>query len=88
MLAAHPEDRDELLSLFRWVRGETERLAAPLSEEDQVVQSMSDASPTKWHRAHVTWFFETLILLPHAAGYQAFDDRYIYLFNSYYESAA
>jgi ergothioneine biosynthesis protein EgtB len=86
VLAAHPEDRDELLSHFLWVRSETERLAAPLSEEDQVVQSMPDASPTKWHRAHVTWFFETLILIPHAGGYQPFRDQFVYLFNSYYDT--
>ncbi len=86
VLAAHPEDRDELLSHFQWVRSETERLAAPLSEEDQVVQSMEDASPTKWHRAHVTWFFETLILIPHARGYEPFRDQFIFLFNSYYET--
>ncbi len=86
VLAAHPEDRGQLLSHYLWVRGETERLAAPLSEEDQVVQSMPDASPTKWHRAHVTWFFETLVLIPHARGYQPFRDQFIYLFNSYYET--
>ncbi len=86
VLAAQPQDRDLLLSHFRWVRSETERLAAPLSEEDQVVQSMTDASPTKWHRAHVTWFFETLVLVPYAAGYQPFHEQFIYLFNSYYEA--
>ena len=85
-LAAHPEDRDALLSHYQWVRAETERLAAPLSEEDQVVQSMPDASPTKWHRAHITWFFETLILLPHASRYRPFDDQFVFLFNSYYET--
>ncbi len=47
---------------------------------------MTDASPTKWHRAHVTWFFETLILIPYAAGYQPFDEQFVYLFNSYYDS--
>lgn len=86
VLAAHPEDRDELLSHFQWVRSETERLAAPLSEEDQVVQSMTDASPAKWHRAHVTWFFETLILIPFARGYKPFREQFVYLFNSYYDS--
>lgn len=86
VIAARPEDRDALLSRFQWVRSETERLAAPLSEEDQVVQSMPDASPTKWHRAHVTWFFETLILVPFVKEYTPFNDQFIYLFNSYYES--
>src|SRR3974390_1901478 len=60
---------------FRAVRAETERRAARLSAEDQVVQSMPDASPTKWHRAHVTWFFEQFLLVPQAAGYRPFDAR-------------
>jgi ergothioneine biosynthesis protein EgtB len=68
------------------VRRATEALAAPLSAEDQMVQSMPDASPTKWHLAHTTWFFETFILAPRAPGYRVFDDRYAYLFNSYYET--
>jgi ergothioneine biosynthesis protein EgtB len=68
------------------VRRATEALAAPLSAEDQMVQSMPDASPTKWHRAHTTWFFETFVLAPRAAGYRVFDDHYGYLFNSYYEN--
>src|SRR5213079_240247 len=71
---------------FLAVRGLTERLAAPLSAEDQTVQSMPDASPTKWHLAHTTWFFETVLLQPHADGYRAFDPRFQYLFNSYYEA--
>jgi ergothioneine biosynthesis protein EgtB len=69
------------------VRAETERRAAPLSAEDQVVQSMPDASPTKWHRAHTTWFFEQFLLLPHLADYRVFDERFAYLFNSYYVAA-
>src|SRR5436190_10167598 len=72
---------------FRSVRAETERRAALLSAEDQVVQSMPDASPAKWHRAHVTWFFEQFLLRPHAKGYRAFDERFAYLYNSYYVSA-
>jgi ergothioneine biosynthesis protein EgtB len=67
------------------VRSHSEALAAPLSAEDQTVQSMPDVSPTKWHRAHVTWFFETFVL----AGrpwYQVFDPAFGYLFNSYYEA--
>ncbi|HEX4160321.1 MAG TPA: ergothioneine biosynthesis protein EgtB [Rhizomicrobium sp.] len=67
------------------VRSETERLAAALTPEDQSVQSMPDASPAKWHRAHTTWFFETFVLLPHMRGYRPFDPEYNYLFNSYYE---
>lgn len=68
------------------VRGTTETLAAPLSAEDQTIQSMPDASPTKWHRAHTTWFFETFLLQPHASAYAVFDESYNYLFNSYYEA--
>src|SRR2546423_12079288 len=68
------------------VRAFTEALAAPLSAEDQTVQSMPDVSRTKWHRAHTTWFFETFVLQPHAPRYRVFDESYGYLFNSYYEA--
>ncbi len=72
---------------FARVRGETERRASFLSSEDQIVQSMADASPTKWHRAHVTWFFETFLLKPHDASYKIYDERFPFLFNSYYVAA-
>jgi ergothioneine biosynthesis protein EgtB len=75
------------LQAFRAVRGETERRAALIGPEDQVVQSMPDASPTKWHRAHTTWFFEHFLLLPQLTGYRVFDERFAYLFNSYYVAA-
>ncbi len=71
---------------FLAVRDLSEQLAAPLSAEDQTVQSMPDASPTKWHLAHTTWFFETFVLRQHAPGYRLFDPAYEYLFNSYYEA--
>ena len=87
---AHDIGRDlraTSIQAFREVRAETERRAAPLSAEDQVIQSMPDASPTKWHRAHTTWFFEQFLLVPHADGYAPFDDRFAFLFNSYYVAA-
>jgi ergothioneine biosynthesis protein EgtB len=71
---------------YRSVRALTEAIAAPLSAEDQTAQSMADVSPTKWHRAHTTWFFEEFVLTPNLAGYSAFDPKYRFLFNSYYES--
>jgi hypothetical protein len=71
---------------YRSVRGQTLELAAPLSAEDQVVQSMADVSPTKWHLAHTTWFFETFILRDHVPGYRPYDEQFHYLFNSYYEA--
>ena len=70
---------------FSRVRALTEALAEPLSPEDQTVQSMADVSPTKWHRAHTTWFFETFVLGPNLVGYEAFHPDFGYLFNSYYE---
>jgi ergothioneine biosynthesis protein EgtB len=76
-----------LAEAYRAVRDETERRAAPLSPEDQVVQSMPDASPAKWHRAHTTWFFEQFLLGPHRPGYRVFHTDYAYLFNSYYVAA-
>jgi ergothioneine biosynthesis protein EgtB len=81
-----PTTPPDLPKAYLSVRALTERLAAPLSAEDQTVQSMADVSPTKWHRAHVTWFFETFVLGPHAEGYRAYDDRFAYIFNSYYEA--
>jgi ergothioneine biosynthesis protein EgtB len=79
-------DAERLLARYDQVRDYTERLAAPLSPEDQTVQSMPDVSPTKWHRAHVTWFFETFVLADHEAGFAPFQEHYWFLFNSYYEA--
>lgn len=73
--------------LFDQVRTRTERLAAPLTPEDGMLQSMEDASPPKWHLAHTTWFFEEFILKPYQPGYQTPDDRFAFLFNSYYVQA-
>ncbi len=74
-----------LTARFAATRGLTESLASRLSAEDQTVQSMPDVSPTKWHRAHTTWFFETFLLEPRLEGYRPFHPDYGYLFNSYYE---
>lgn len=63
----------------------TESLCESLSAEDQVIQPEADVSPTKWHRAHTTWFFETFVLGPHLPGYEVVHPAYDYLFNSYYE---
>lgn len=82
-LAARP--RTDLLNAFCDVRRTTDLLTAPLSPEDQTAQSMPDASPTKWHRAHTSWFFEEFVLEP-AGGYEVYDATFRYLFNSYYEA--
>ncbi|MDP3659805.1 ergothioneine biosynthesis protein EgtB [Phenylobacterium sp.] len=71
---------------YRGVRENSLRLVAGLSAEDQLAQSMPDASPAKWHLAHTTWFFETFLLTPNLPGYAPFDPAYMYLFNSYYEA--
>lgn len=81
------EARAAWTAAFRCVRGEMERRAAHLSAEDQIVQSMADASPAKWHRAHVTWFFEQFLLVPNDAQFKIFDERFPFLFNSYYVAA-
>lgn len=78
---------EQLFEAFQQVRNETERRAAPLSAEDQLVQSMPDASPAKWHRAHTTWFFEQFVLGEHAPGYVPYHPDYAFLFNSYYVTA-
>jgi ergothioneine biosynthesis protein EgtB len=75
----------EMLKRYVEARTQTLKLAELLSPEDQMVQSMPDASPTKWHLAHTTWFFETFILTPHVRDYVPFDARYKFLFNSYYK---
>ncbi|MFQ6674344.1 MAG: ergothioneine biosynthesis protein EgtB [Fidelibacterota bacterium] len=81
-LAAH-----RMSSQYLKVRRFTEELCTPLAAEDYVIQSMPDVSPTKWHLAHTSWFFETNILIPFDAGYPSPSPLYNYLFNSYYVSA-
>lgn len=78
--------RAHLAARYAAVRAHTLALAQPLSPEDQCVQSMPDASPTKWHLAHTSWFFEAVVLQPWLPGYAVFDTHYLYLFNSYYEA--
>jgi len=73
-----------LQDLYRLVRQHSQALAAPLTPEDCAIQSMPDASPVKWHLAHTSWFFESMILSART-DYRAFDPRYAFLFNSYYE---
>lgn len=75
-----------LAALYTQVRDRTLALAAPLSDADATVQSMEDASPAKWHLAHTTWFFETFVLRDHVPGYRLHDERFPFLFNSYYEA--
>ena len=82
---ASSDDRRAWGERFAAVRARSLTLAAPLSAEDQQIQSMPDVSPTKWHLAHVTWFLETFLATPFMAGYEAFDPAFGYLFNSYYE---
>lgn len=84
-LAALPS-RETMWQRFQTVRGETERLVAPLAIEDYVVQTMPDVSPPKWHLAHVSWFFEHFVVAPHARGFAPFHPQFGYLFNSYYET--
>jgi ergothioneine biosynthesis protein EgtB len=80
------ERNADLRAYYRSVREASTRLGAPLSDADATVQSMPDASPAKWHLAHTTWFFETMILEQSLPGYRAFDPQFNFLFNSYYES--
>jgi ergothioneine biosynthesis protein EgtB len=80
------EARALLTDRYHEVRAATERLCMPLSPEDCQVQSMDDTSPTKWHLAHTTWFFETFVLERWLQGYRVFDPAYRVLFNSYYEA--
>lgn len=78
--------REAMRDVYRRIRRSTEQLCQPLTVEDQVVQTMPDVSPTKWHLAHTSWFFETFVLQPTLAAYRPLDQRYRFLFNSYYQA--
>ena len=78
---------ETLVDAYQRVRANTTRLICDLQPEDTVIQTMPDVSPTKWHLAHVTWFFECFVLGVHQPGYSPYDARFHYLFNSYYNSA-
>ena len=78
--------RARLISLYQNVRDTTESLTKHLSPEDQVIQSMPDASPVKWHRGHTSWFFETFVLKNLKGNYKSFHPQFEYIFNSYYEA--
>ncbi len=80
-------DRDALAARYLEVRRFTETLVEGLAPEDMVVQSMPDVSPTKWHLAHTSWFFEQFMLMPQLTGYESLNPAYLYLFNSYYVQA-
>lgn len=80
-------DTIQLKERFERIRTCTENICSRLDTEDFVVQPVEDVSPPKWHLAHTTWFFETFILSPHLKSYKIFNDKFNFLFNSYYESA-
>src|SRR5260370_30665640 len=87
MHASHAQQlaSSSLRSRYKEIRQTTLELTRPFSAEDQMLQSMPDASPAKWHLAHTTWFFETFILSARVSGYQPFNPEFKHLFNSYYK---
>ena len=87
MLSAEAAPAATIADRYQHVRSTTASLVASLQPEDTVVQSMPDVSPTKWHLAHVSWFFERFVLEPHLENYSRYDEQFHYLFNSYYYTA-
>ena len=86
LFVGSPRDAATLVSDCQETRRTTENICAPLEIEDYVIQAMPDASPPKWHLGHVSWFFETVLLMPHLPKYQPLNPKYQYLFNSYYNT--
>lgn len=85
-LSTQPTSRMDFIERYQNIRSFTEQLCEPLATEDYVIQSMPDVSPTKWHLAHVSWFFETFLLFPAISEYRSLHPQYAYLFNSYYNT--
>ncbi len=81
---ANPSTKAEYLDYYKRIRQRTENLAQPLEKEDYVIQAVTDASPAKWHLAHVSWFYETFILKDFDSTYLPLNEMYNFLFNSYY----
>ena len=82
---ANPKSKQEFIEYYKRVRNDTEALTRPLAIEDYMIQAMTEASPTKWHIAHVSWFFEAFILRKFSENYKPLNELYNYLFNSYYQ---
>lgn len=82
---ANPKTKNEYLDYYKRIRARTEELAEPLEKEDYVIQAVTDSSPTKWHLAHVSWFYEAFILKAFDGGYKPLNEIYNYIFNSYYQ---
>src|SRR5438270_8003635 len=82
-----PSLRTSLLNQYQAVRQFSRTICETLVAEDYVIQTMPEASPTKWHLAHTSWFFETFVIKPHLANYRSLHPQYAFLFNSYYNAA-
>lgn len=79
-------NQQELQQQFIATRNYSEEICKPLSPEDYVPQPIVDVSPPKWHLAHTTWFFEQMVLVENLKGYKVFNEKYAFLFNSYYNT--
>src|SRR5690554_5018815 len=77
---------EKLIEFYHRVRDTSVRICSPLQTEDYVVQPLPDVSPPKWHLGHTTWFFETFVLVAHLPGYRLYNEKYPFVFNSYYET--